>query len=62
MQRLSVCLLYEVGKAKSSWWYVYLMNLPRSYNVLAGFGEFERRALQVRFSTVEFDLLWFIRD
>ncbi|KAK4837822.1 hypothetical protein QYF36_008707 [Acer negundo] len=46
-QILSVCLLYEVGKGRSSWWYTYLVNLPRIYDVLAGFGEFENQALQV---------------
>ncbi|KAK1578479.1 hypothetical protein Q3G72_030550 [Acer saccharum] len=46
-QILSVCLLYEVGKGRSSWWYTYLVNLPRIYDVLAGFGEFDKQALQV---------------
>ncbi|KAL5811919.1 hypothetical protein ACOSQ3_026869 [Xanthoceras sorbifolium] len=46
-QVFSVCLLYEVGKGRSSWWYTYLVNLPRSYDVLSGFGEFEKQALQV---------------
>ncbi|KAJ6402375.1 hypothetical protein OIU84_014464 [Salix udensis] len=36
-QILTVCLLYEMGKGKSSWWYPYLMHLPRSYDVLASF-------------------------
>ncbi|KAG5247251.1 protein SET DOMAIN GROUP [Salix suchowensis] len=45
--KLTVCLLYEMGKGKSSWWYPYLMHLPRSYDVLASFSEFEMQALQV---------------
>lgn len=49
MQVLAVCLLYEMGKGKSSWWYPYLMHLPRSYDVLASFSEFEMQALQVQF-------------
>lgn len=50
MQILIVGLLYEMDKGRSSWWYPYLMNLPRGYNVLATFGEFEKQALQVLFS------------
>ncbi|KAF9683841.1 hypothetical protein SADUNF_Sadunf04G0056000 [Salix dunnii] len=46
-QILTVCLLYEMGKGKSSWWYPYMMHLPRSYDVLASFSEFEMQALQV---------------
>ncbi|CAL2244510.1 unnamed protein product [Prunus armeniaca] len=46
-QILAVCLLYEMGKGKISWWHPYLMNLPRSYDILATFGEFEKQALQV---------------
>ncbi|GAV61751.1 SET domain-containing protein/Rubis-subs-bind domain-containing protein [Cephalotus follicularis] len=46
-QRLTVCLLYEMGKGASSWWYPYLMHFPRSYHILATFGEFEKQALQV---------------
>jgi hypothetical protein len=38
-----------MGKGKSSWWYPYLMHLPRSYDVLASFSEFEMQALQVQF-------------
>lgn len=48
MQILAVCLLYEMGKGKSSWWHPYLMNLPRRYDILATFGEFEKQALQVQ--------------
>ncbi|KAL6993295.1 hypothetical protein U1Q18_011410 [Sarracenia purpurea var. burkii] len=51
-QILTVCLLYEVGKGKSSWWYSYLMQLPRSYDTLACFGQFEIQALQVN------DAIW----
>ncbi|PON55551.1 N-lysine methyltransferase SETD [Parasponia andersonii] len=47
IQILSTCLLYEMNKGKSSWWYPYLMNLPPSYDILATFGEFEKQALQV---------------
>ncbi|KAL1308259.1 hypothetical protein HN51_050194 [Arachis hypogaea] len=46
-QILNVCLLYEVGKGKASRWYPYLMHLPKSYDILAMFGEFEKTALQV---------------
>ncbi|XP_030490439.2 protein SET DOMAIN GROUP 40 [Cannabis sativa] len=51
-QILSICLLYEMDKGRSSWWYPYLMNLPISYDVLATFGEFEKQALQVE------DAIW----
>nr|XP_027187705.1 protein SET DOMAIN GROUP 40 isoform X2 [Cicer arietinum] len=47
VQILTVCLLYEVGKGKTSRWHPYLMHLPQSYDVLAMFGEFEKNALQV---------------
>ncbi|KDP35711.1 hypothetical protein JCGZ_10483 [Jatropha curcas] len=46
-QILTVCLLYEMGKGKSSFWYPYLMHLPRSYETLATFSEFEKQAFQV---------------
>ncbi|KAM7268424.1 hypothetical protein ACFE04_010590 [Oxalis oulophora] len=46
-QRLIVCLLYEMGKGNSSQWYSYLIHLPRSYDVLATFCDFEKQALQV---------------
>ncbi|XP_029130364.1 protein SET DOMAIN GROUP 40 isoform X3 [Cajanus cajan] len=46
-QMLIVCLLYEMGKGKTSRWHPYLMHLPHTYDVLAMFGEFEKRALQV---------------
>ncbi|KAK7300619.1 hypothetical protein RJT34_11467 [Clitoria ternatea] len=46
-QILVVCLLYEMGKGKTSRWHPYLVHLPHTYDVLAMFGEFEKRALQV---------------
>ncbi|XP_027939035.1 protein SET DOMAIN GROUP 40 isoform X1 [Vigna unguiculata] len=46
-QILIVCLLYEMGKGKTSRWHPYLMHLPHTYDILAMFGEFEKRALQV---------------
>lgn len=46
-QRLIVCLLAEVGKGKSSSWYLYLSQLPSYYTVLATFNDFEIEALQV---------------
>lgn len=49
LQILIVCLLYEVGKGKSSRWHAYLMLLPRCYEILATFGPFEKQALQVQF-------------
>lgn len=48
MQTLTVCLLYEMGKGRTSWWHPYLMNLPHSYDNIATFGEFEKQALQVQ--------------
>ena len=47
LQILSVCLLYEMSKGKSSFWHPYLVHLPRDYDLLATFGDFEKRALQV---------------
>ncbi|KAL1195446.1 Protein SET DOMAIN GROUP 40 [Cardamine amara subsp. amara] len=46
-QILSVCLLYEMSKGKKSFWYPYLVHIPRDYDLLATFGEFEKQALQV---------------
>ncbi|XP_042501592.1 protein SET DOMAIN GROUP 40 [Macadamia integrifolia] len=46
-QILIVCLLAEMGKGKDSWWYPYLMQLPRSYDTLASFTCLETQALQV---------------
>ncbi|XP_050226378.1 protein SET DOMAIN GROUP 40 isoform X2 [Mercurialis annua] len=51
-QMLSACLLYEMGKGKSSFWYPYFLQLPRSYEILATFSEFEKQALQVE------DAIW----
>ncbi|KAM3389738.1 hypothetical protein ACQJBY_011723 [Aegilops geniculata] len=45
--RLIVCLLAEVGKGKSSGWYLYLSQLPTYYTILATFKDFEIEALQV---------------
>lgn len=36
-----------MAKGKSSFWYPYLVHLPRDYDLLATFGEFEKQALQV---------------
>ncbi|MED6184853.1 hypothetical protein PIB30_051474 [Stylosanthes scabra] len=44
---LNACLLYEIGKGKVSRWHPYLMHLPKSYDILAMFGEFEKTALQL---------------
>ncbi|KAJ6792180.1 protein SET DOMAIN GROUP 40 [Iris pallida] len=49
---LTVCLLAEVGKGRSSGWYPYLVHLPRSYNTLANFTQSEIQALQVE------DAIW----
>ncbi|XP_008805044.1 protein SET DOMAIN GROUP 40 isoform X2 [Phoenix dactylifera] len=46
-QILTVCLLAEVGKGRGSQWYPYLVQLPRSYNTLANFTNFEIQTLQV---------------
>ncbi|XP_020529971.1 protein SET DOMAIN GROUP 40 isoform X2 [Amborella trichopoda] len=46
-QVLTVYLLAEVGKGSSSWWYPYLVQLPRTYDILATFNQFEIQALQV---------------
>ncbi|KAK7321459.1 hypothetical protein VNO77_32120 [Canavalia gladiata] len=47
VQIMIVCLLYEMGKGKTSRWHPYLMHLPHTYDILAMFGEFEKCALQV---------------
>ncbi|KAE8799808.1 protein SET DOMAIN GROUP 40 [Hordeum vulgare] len=47
IQRLIVCFLAEVGKGKSSSWYLYLSQLPSYYTILATFNDFEIEALQV---------------
>ena len=46
-QILTVCLLAEVGKGKRSRWYLYLAQLPRSYDTLSYFTPPEIKALQV---------------
>ncbi|KAK6154088.1 hypothetical protein DH2020_013727 [Rehmannia glutinosa] len=46
-QILSIALLNEVNKGRSSWWYTYLLQLPRTYDLLASFGQFEIEALQI---------------
>ncbi|KAK4430486.1 protein SET DOMAIN GROUP 40 [Sesamum alatum] len=46
-QILSVALLNEVNKGRSSLWYHYLKQLPQSYDLLASFGQFEIEALQI---------------
>ncbi|KAI4299665.1 hypothetical protein L6164_033100 [Bauhinia variegata] len=46
-QILVVCLLYEMGKGKTSKWHPYLKHLPQAYDILATFGEFEKEALQL---------------
>ncbi|KAL0396171.1 UNVERIFIED_CONTAM: protein SET DOMAIN GROUP 40 [Sesamum calycinum] len=46
-QILSIALLNEVNKGRSSWWYPYLKQLPQSYDLLASFGQFEIEALQI---------------
>lgn len=51
VQILSVCLLVEVGKGKKSWWYPYLVQLPRHYDTLSNFTQFEIQALQVKLGT-----------
>ncbi|KAL8038197.1 hypothetical protein ABFX02_11G089400 [Erythranthe guttata] len=45
-QILSVALLNEANKGRSSSWYTYLKQLPRSYDLLASFDRFEIEALQ----------------
>ncbi|XWS75345.1 hypothetical protein CRYUN_Cryun01aG0078700 [Craigia yunnanensis] len=49
-QVLTVCLLYEMNKGKASPCHPYLLYLPRSYAILAAFGEFEKQALQVDYA------------
>lgn len=46
-QILTIALLTEVGKGKNSSWFPYLKHLPRSYDILASFGQLETQALQV---------------
>ncbi|OMO88849.1 hypothetical protein COLO4_20051 [Corchorus olitorius] len=49
-QVLIVCFLYELSKGKASPWHPYFLCLPRSYDILAAFGEFEMQALQVDYA------------
>ncbi|CAN6464108.1 unnamed protein product [Victoria cruziana] len=46
-QVLAVCLLSEVCKGRDSQWHPYLIQLPRSYDLLANFSQFEVQAFQV---------------
>ncbi|KAG8391089.1 hypothetical protein BUALT_Bualt01G0151500 [Buddleja alternifolia] len=46
-QILSIVLLNELDKGRSSCWYPYLKQMPRSYDLLASFGQFEIEALQI---------------
>ncbi|KAL1540722.1 [histone H3]-lysine(4) N-trimethyltransferase [Salvia divinorum] len=46
-QVLCIALLNEVNKGRSSWWYPYLKQLPRSYDLLASCSQFEIDALQI---------------
>ncbi|EPS68203.1 hypothetical protein M569_06567, partial [Genlisea aurea] len=46
-QTLAVCLLNEVRKGKSSWWYPYIQQLPRTYDLLAHFSSSEIQAFQI---------------
>ncbi|OMO50526.1 hypothetical protein CCACVL1_30386 [Corchorus capsularis] len=49
-QVLIVCFLYELSKGRASPWHPYFLCLPRSYDILAAFGEFEMQALQVDYA------------
>ncbi|CAM8926634.1 unnamed protein product [Rhodiola kirilowii] len=44
---LAVCLLWELGKKRSSKWYPYLKHLPRCYFTLSTFDQFQMQMLQV---------------
>ncbi|KAL2453236.1 Protein SET DOMAIN GROUP 40 [Abeliophyllum distichum] len=46
-QVLAVALLNEVNKGKMTWWYTYLKQLPRSYDILESFDRLEIEALQM---------------
>nr|XP_017230625.1 PREDICTED: protein SET DOMAIN GROUP 40-like [Daucus carota subsp. sativus] len=46
-QILTIALLNEISKGKSSLWFPYLKHLPRSYDILASFNQFETQSLQV---------------
>ncbi|XP_057851489.2 protein SET DOMAIN GROUP 40 isoform X2 [Cryptomeria japonica] len=47
LEVLVVYLLSEVARGKNSLWHPYLLQLPRSYDILASFIDFESQALQV---------------
>ncbi|KAK8340338.1 hypothetical protein E1A91_A08G095400v1 [Gossypium mustelinum] len=49
-QVFTVCLLYEIDKGKASPLHPYFLHLPRSYSILAAFGELETQALQVDYA------------
>ncbi|KAK8349546.1 hypothetical protein V6Z12_A06G149100 [Gossypium hirsutum] len=49
-QVFTVCLLYEINKGKASPWHPYFLHLPRSYSILATFGELKTQALQVDYA------------
>ncbi|KAL1186660.1 hypothetical protein V6Z11_A01G193800 [Gossypium hirsutum] len=49
-QVFTICLLYEINKGKASPWHPYFLHLPRSYSILAAFGELETQALQVDYA------------
>ncbi|XP_073148777.1 protein SET DOMAIN GROUP 40 isoform X2 [Henckelia pumila] len=46
-QILSIALLHEVSKGRSSWWYPYITQIPRSYDLLFNFNQLEIEALQI---------------
>ncbi|KAL2504441.1 Protein SET DOMAIN GROUP 40 [Abeliophyllum distichum] len=46
-QVLAVALLNEVNKGKMTWWYTYLKQLPRSYDIFESFDRLEIEALQM---------------
>lgn len=56
-QTLIICLLSEVGKGKSSNWYLYLSQLPSYYTILATFNDFETEALQVQLGSSVYKIL-----
>ncbi|TYI23258.1 hypothetical protein ES332_A06G152600v1 [Gossypium tomentosum] len=49
-QVFTVCLFYEINKGKASPWHPYFLHLPRSYSILATFGELKTQALQVDYA------------
>ncbi|KAK4798318.1 hypothetical protein SAY86_030644 [Trapa natans] len=49
-QLLCVSLLYEMGKGQDSNWHPYLSNLPRHYDTLATFNQFEMQSFQVDYA------------